>query len=168
LENETMRKLSLLAAVAATTALSGAAQAQPGDVVVTLGPDVIEAMEDLGEREVARQADELRETVSRELSRRGALRGARVELTLVDLKPNRPTFQQTARQPGLDPILSRSIGGAAIEGQVITADGQRLPVRYDWFSANLRDVRGYAVWSDAERAYERLADNLAEGRLVSR
>ena len=39
--------------------------------------------------------------------------GARIELTITDLKPNRPTMQQTAAKPGLDPLRSISIGGAA-------------------------------------------------------
>ena len=60
------------------------------------------------------------------------------------------------------------IGGAAIEGSITTADGQVLPVRYDWYSNSIADVRGYTTWYDADRAYQRLASRLADGRYVSR
>jgi len=67
--------------------------------------------------------------VTRSLARRYALDAATVNLVLTDLKPNRPTFQQMADTPGLDGINSVSIGGATIEGEIITADGRHIPVR---------------------------------------
>lgn len=161
-----MRKLAYLAPLGAVLALAGAARADPAGVTVALGPDLQAQAEKLGEREVREQADRLAEVVTRALDRRDALDGATVNLVLTDLKPNRPTFQQMADTPGLDGINSVSIGGATIEGEIITADGRRIPVRYDWYSFSIRDVRGYSTWQDADRAYARLADNLAEGRYV--
>lgn len=163
-----MRNLAFLAPLAATLAIAGAAQAQPAEVSVSIGPDLQEMAADLGERDVQREADVLAETVRTALARAGALEGARVDLVLVDLKPNHPTFEQMASRPGLDGQRSVSIGGATIEGEVITADGQRLPVRYDWYSTTLADVHGFATWQDAERAFDRLAANLVAGRLVTR
>jgi hypothetical protein len=87
---------------------------------------------------------------------------------LTDLRPNRPTFQQLADRPGLDGHLSRSTGGATIEGRITTADGRTLPVHYDWYSSSLADVRGMNTWSDADRAYRRLAVNIADGLYVRR
>ncbi len=164
-----MRKLSFLAPLAAVLAFSAApAMAEPALISVSLGPDLQEKAEELGAREVQEQADRLAELVGRALAREGDLDGARIELVLTDVRPNRPTFQQMADRPGLDGHLSRSIGGAAIEGQITTADGRTLPVRYDWYSASLADVRGFDTWQDADRAYRRLATNLADGRYVSR
>ena len=164
-----MRKLSFLAPLAAVLAFSAApAMAEPALISVSLGPDLQEKAEELGAREVQEQADRLAELVGRALARDGDLDGARIELVLTDVRPNRPTFQQMADRPGLDGHLSRSIGGAAIEGQITTADGRTLPVRYDWYSASLADVRGFDTWQDADRAYRRLATNLADGRYVSR
>ena len=77
-------------------------------------------------------------------------------------------MQQAIDKPGLSIMDSISIGGATIEGEIITADGQRLPVRYSRFSSSLAEVYGYTTWQDADRAYGRLANNLASGRLVSR
>ncbi|NJC39864.1 hypothetical protein GGQ87_000122 [Brevundimonas alba] len=164
-----MRKLAFLAPLATVLAVVATpALADPASINVTLGPDLQDKVEDLGQRDVNEQADRLAEVVRRALSRSGGLDGARIDLVLTDLKPNRPTFQQLADRPGLDGHRSISIGGATIEGSITTADGQVLPVRYDWYSNNLADVRGYGVWQDADRAYQRLATRLAEGRYVSR
>ena len=164
-----MRKLAFLAPLGAVLAVAaGPALADPATVSVTIGPDLQEKTRDLGERDVREQADRLAEVVRGALARSGDLDGARIDLVLTDLKPNRPTFEQMADRPGLDPHRSISIGGAAIEGRITTADGRVLPVKYDWFSQSLAEVRGFSTWQDADRAYERLASRLADGRYVSR
>jgi hypothetical protein len=160
---------NILSSTAAALLLSaGGASAEPAAVSVTFGPELQQKASALGERELAQQADHLARAVTRTLTQRGALDGARIDLVLTDLKPNRPTVEQVSRRPGLDPIRSISIGGAAIEGRITTADGQVIPVSYDWYTTSLADVRGFSTWSDAERAYRRLASNLAEGRYVVR
>jgi len=171
-----MRRFAFIAPLAVALSVAGLAQAQPDlqpaarapEVVVALGPDVVKEIDTLGQREVLQQVDQLGAAVRRELARSGALEGAEVYLTITDLKPNRPTFQQTIDRPGLSVFDSVSIGGATIEGEIVTADGERLPVRYSRYSSSIRDVIGYAVWQDAGNAYRRLASNLSNGRLVSR
>ena len=164
-----MRKLAAFAPLAAVLAFSAApAMAEPALISVSLGPDLQDKAEELGPREVQEQADRLAELVGRALAREGDLDGARIELVLTDLRPNRPTFQQMSDRPGLDGQRSRSIGGATIEGRITTADGRTLPVQYDWYSSSLADVRGINTWADADRAYRRLAVNLADGRYVTR
>lgn len=164
-----MRKLAFLAPLGAVLAVAaGPAMADPASINVTLGPDLQDKVEDLGERDVRAQADRLAEVVRRTLARSGGLDGARIDLVLTDLRPNRPTFEQMGHRPGLDYHRSISIGGAAIEGSITTADGEVLPVRYDWYSNSLAEVRGFSTWQDADRAYQRLASNLAGGRYVTR
>lgn len=164
-----MRKFAFFAPLAAALAVAAApAMAEPASINVTLGGDLQDKARELGQREVREQADRLAEIVQGVLAREGALDGARIDLVLTDLKPNRPTFQQMADRPGLDGHRSRSIGGAAIEGQITTADGRIVPVRYDWYSASLAEVRGFNTWQDADRAYQRLAVNLADGRYAVR
>ncbi|HYC69237.1 hypothetical protein [Brevundimonas sp.] len=164
-----MRKLAFLAPLTAVLAVAaGPALADPASITVTLGPDLQEKAGDLGEREVRQQADRLADVVRAALARSGRLDGARVELVLTDLKPNHPTFEQMAARPGLDAHRSLSIGGAAIEGSITTAEGQVLPVRYDWYSTSLAEVRGFTTWQDADRAYQRLASRLVDGRDLSR
>jgi hypothetical protein len=162
-----MRRFAFLAPLALVAGLAAPAAAQP-TVNVTIGGDLVDQVETLGQRDVDRQLERLQEVVSRELGRRGALDGAQINLIITDLKPNRPTFQQAADRPGLSVIDSISIGGATVEGEIVTADGQRLPVRYSRYSTSIQDVQGFGTWQDAERAYDRLAANIASGRLVSR
>ncbi|MDI1326620.1 MAG: hypothetical protein PSV23_07450 [Brevundimonas sp.] len=164
-----MTRLACLAPLAAGLALWAApAMADPASINVILGPDVLERADELGEREVQAQASRLSDVVRQTLARRGALDGAEINLTLTDLKPNRPTMQQMADRPGLDGIRSISIGGATITGHVTTADGLIHPVEYDWYSTSIADVRGFGIWQDADRAYSRLANNLAVGRYQTR
>ncbi len=183
-----MRRFAFFAPLAAVLAIAAPATAEPvavtvvpgqvvqaqseraGPVVVSvaLGPDLQDQVETLGQRDVTEQTDRLMQVVARTLSGRRALDGARIDLVLTDLKPNRPTFQQLVDRPGLDGIRSVSIGGATIEGQITTADGTVSPIRFDWYSNSIEDVYGFSTWQDADRAYRRLAVNLAAGRYVTR
>lgn len=164
-----MRKFAFFAPLGAVLALAATpALAQPPTINVTLGADLQARAVELGERDVSEQATRLVGVVQSTLIHRGALEGATIDLVLTDLKPNRPTFQQLVDRPGLDGIRSISIGGATIEGTITTTDGQTVPVKYDWYSSSLADVQGYGTWQDADRAYRRLAVNLADGRYVTR
>jgi hypothetical protein len=157
-----MRKLAFFATLAATLAVAAMAQAQTPTVNVTVGPELQREIEKLGDREVNEQIAGLQAEVAKALAERYP--GATANLVLVDLKPNRPTFEQVRQTPGLDPIRSVSIGGAAIRGEIITADGQARPVEFSYFSPNIRDVWGYSVWRDADRAFERFGDQIERGR----
>ena len=171
-----MRKFAFFAPLAASLAFAAVTQAAPisqapanaPTVTVTIGGDLVKDVAKLGQREVDQQVGDLVLSVEREMARSGALPGAQINLVLTDLKPNRPTFQQAVDRPGLSIIDSRSIGGATIEGEVVTASGERLPVHYSLYSNNLADVFGYSTWEDADRAFDRLATNLSRGQLVSR
>ena len=160
------------AALAGQTTSATPPLASTQNVSVSIGGDVAKDLNELGERDVRQQAEDLARVIERELGRDadtdGRWAGAKVNLVLTDLKPNRPTMQQTIDRPGLSMFHSKSVGGATIEGEVVTADGQRLPVRYERYSTSLADVFGYTTWSDADRAYNGLASNLRRGRLTDR
>ncbi|KAK0341848.1 hypothetical protein LTR94_024709 [Friedmanniomyces endolithicus] len=157
-----MRKLAFLAPLAATLSVAAAAQAHQSVVNVTVGPELQRQMEKLGDREVNEQIAELQSTVAKALEERYP--GATANLILVDLKPNRPTFEQIRQTPGLDPIRSISIGGASIKGEIVTSDGQTKPVDYAYYSPNIRDVWGFSVWRDADIAFDRLGSQIQRGR----
>ena len=160
-----MRPLAFFAPAAAVIALATAAQAQAPNVTVTLGPKLQEQVEDLGPREVRDQADRLAERVREALARRNDLNGTAVNLVLTDLKPNRPTLQQLTDRPGLDRIRSVSVGGAAVKGEIVTADGRSLPFEYDRFNSSLADVYGFTTWWEADRVFDRVARKIAQGDL---
>jgi hypothetical protein len=155
-------RLALLSA-AALALLAGAAQAAPASVSVAIGPELqTRAEKDLGVREVREVADDLRTTVERKLARNPAFDGARVELTLVDVKPNRPTFHQLGAVPGLS-FQSFGVGGASIEGQVVRVDGSSHPVAYHWYETDIRQAPYQWTWHDADWTFQRFASRLANG-----
>jgi len=158
------------AALLASALTASTALAAPAAVSVTIGPELQEKAEKTyGVRDVQRLADELREDVEKALVRSGAHQDARVELVLTDAKPNRPTFKQLTDTPGLS-MESFGIGGAAIEGRVVAADGAVTPVAYRWYETDIRQAYGDCIWSDAERSFDRFAARLArnDARLAQR
>jgi hypothetical protein len=161
-----MRLASLLlgAALAAAPLASASAAIPISDVSVKIGGPLAAKSKEYGARELDWLAAELRSDVQRALSAKGLTGGGgRLELTIVDAKPNRPTFAQMARTPGLS-MESLSIGGARIEGYEVAPDGARRPVSYEWYETRLQDAVGSVTWSDAETAFERFASGYAAGR----
>jgi hypothetical protein len=156
-------------ALAAATALlvSGAAFAAPATVSVTVGPELQKkALKTYGVKDVDRLAANLRADVERELTKTGAYDGARIELVLVDVKPNRPTFKQMGDTPGLS-YQSFGLGGAKIEGQAIAADGTVTPVGYRWYETDIGQTWYQATWSDAEWTFDRFATRLSRGQALA-
>lgn len=155
-------------AAAALIASGSAALAAPSSVSVAIGPDLQKKAEKTyGVVEIQRLADDLRDSVGRELAKTGAYDGARVELTLVDALPNRPTFKQLGDTPGLS-MQSFGIGGAKIEGQAVAPDGSVTPLSYKWYESDIRNSRANWVWSDAEWTFDRFARQLSRGEALAR
>jgi hypothetical protein len=161
-----MRLLAL--AVAAALASATAALAAPASVSVTVAPELQKKFDKTyGQREAAFLTAELRDSVEKSLAKKAAYDDARIELTLVDVKPNRPTFKQLSDTPGLS-FESFSVGGAAIEGRVIAADGTETRLDYKWFETDIRQSYANWVWSDAEWTFDRYARKLARGGELAR
>lgn len=159
-------RAALLMTLAALVAAPAAAQAAPvPDVQVAIGPELQrDAVERYGERDVSQLAASLRRDVQRALGRSGVLRpDDRVELILKDARPNRPTYQQLGATPGLSPAFSYGAGGAAIEGQVIAADGAITPLKYQWYEYDIHRGWTRTTWADAEQAFDFFAARLAKG-----
>lgn len=163
-----MRTIAL--AAAALLASATAALAAPPAVSVAIGPELqAKAEKTYGVRDVQRLADDLRAEVERTLAKSGAHQDARIELVLADAKPNRPTFKQLGDTPGLS-MESFGVGGAAIEGRIVAADGAVTPVGYSWYETDIRNAYGDWIWSDAEISFDRFASKLArnDARLARR
>lgn len=163
-----MRILTL--AVVAALAGAPAALAQtsaPASVHVTVGAELMKkATTTYGVAEVERLAAELQADVSREVGRTGVLSGGKVELVLVDAVPNRPTFKQMGDKPGLS-FQSFGLGGAKIEGQLISVDGQVTPVSYKWYETDIEHAWPKSTWSDAQWTFDRFAGRLARGQSLA-
>ena len=157
--------MRLIALSAAALALSAtAALAAPASVQVSLAPELQKKFDKTyGRREADTLTRDLKASVEKALARTGAYPDARIELTLTDAKPNRPTFKQLSDVPGLS-MESFGIGGATIDGHVIAADGRMTPVSYRWYETDIRHARANWVWSDATWTFDRFARKLARGQ----
>lgn len=150
-------------AILAAAALGIASVAAATPITVGYSEDFAEKLvDDYGEREGARLSDEVIKDVTREFERQG-VDVARVEVTIIDAKPNRPTFEQLSARPGLDAIRSISIGGMDLHGKAFDASGELIAeTQYDWFENDITLARGAGTWTDANRASNRFARRFAE------
>lgn len=135
---------------------------------VQIGAELQDKAEEYGERELDRLSNAFHDAVAEELERAGrfGLEGDAGANTLVlvieDARPNRPTFEQLGRRPGLS-AQSFSIGGAEVSAVLYDPNGVELgQFEYSWRSSNIRDARYRVVWSDAKRTFDRFADQLVD------
>lgn len=118
--------------------------------------------QEYGPREGERLSEEVRDDLEREF-RKAHIDPARVSVTILDAKPNRPTMQQLTDKPGLDMLRSKSIGGMDVKGAAYDASGQLIAeVEYDWYETNINNVIASGVWGDANRASRRFAEKFAK------
>lgn len=118
--------------------------------------------EDYGVREAKVLTDTLISKVQAAFTRQG-VRAERVEVTIHDAKPNRPTMQQLSDTPGLDPMRSISIGGARVTGTAYDANGTAIgTLEYDWYETDLSNVIAATTWSDARWSFDRFARRFAD------
>ncbi len=161
----------LMFAAFAALGLVGSALAEPmstvSSVEVSLSPELkTKAAKEYGVKEVDRLAAELRKDVTKQLESTGVLAGGRVELTLVDVKPNRPTMKQMGDKPGLS-FQSFGVGGARIEGRAISLDGEITPIKYEWYETDIRNAWYQTTWADTERAFDRFARKIGHGAVYA-
>lgn len=133
------------------------------EIAVTYSDDFAEELTDnYGEREGEKLTEDILEDLERAFDKAG-VDPAKVDITIVNAKPNRPTFEQLSNEPGLDSFRSISIGGMKLEGTVYDADGNIVATQeYGWFENNIRDAVGSSTWTDANRASRRFATKLAK------
>ena len=150
---------TIFAAIGSLAILQTAAATE---IAVTYSDDFAEALADnYGEREGEKLTEDILDDLQRAFEKAG-VDPAKVDVEIVNAKPNRPTFEQLASEPGLDAFRSISIGGMELVGTVYDADGNVVATQeYSWFENNIRDVVGSATWTDANRASRRFATKLA-------
>ena len=155
--------VSILALAAAAPVLAAPAP-DVARVQVVIGPELASKTQTLDAREFDYLTRELKRTVEKRLDRSGALvpDGGELYLVIEDATPNRPTMRQMSGRPGLS-YSSFGVGGARISGEYRAPSGATTPVSYSWYETDIRRTPYYGTWTDADRAFERLADKLAKG-----
>lgn len=146
----------------ALMALAAAPFAQATEITVSFSDEMTETLEDdYGLRE----ADYLTKSVVTDINQELAKRGvdvSRIDITIVDAKPTKPTFKQLGDRPGLDYGGSVSRGGMDMNATAYDAGGNVInDLDYDWYAVDIRDA-GPTTWYDAKRASERFARKLAD------
>ena len=155
---KTMKPLFLAVSLVALSQLAGATE-----INVAFSEDFNEALEaELGEREGDVLSSEIIEDLNRAFERVG-VSPTKVNITIINAKPNRPTFEQLADRPGLDALRSISLGGMKLQATAVDgAGGVLTELEYGWFETDIRQSVGKATWSDAKRASHRFARKFAE------
>ena len=160
-----MLRSTLILAMALGLSAPAIAQTR-AEVTVALGASLQAKAADYGARDLQDLRQDLARTVRRALEWKGGgvLRPRTVDLIIEDARPNRPTFAQMGRNTALS-MQSISLGGARISGKVVDRDGVAHPLAIAFYENDLRQEAGAAPWSDAQRAFDLVADGIVSGRL---
>ncbi|HRJ00844.1 MAG TPA: hypothetical protein PKV67_08700 [Hyphomonas sp.] len=150
----------LLVAVLAASALAPAAMA--GEINVSYSPDFAEKLsKEYGEREGTYLSERVKKDLETELAR-GGVDVARIDVTIVDATPSRPTFKQGSDTPGLDMHRSVSLGGMKLKAVAYDAAGNAGEAfEYKWYESDITQA-GITTWHDARRASGRFASRFAK------
>lgn len=133
------------------------------EITVTFSEDfATELQDEYGEREGKILTKRIEKDLLRAFEKEG-VSPERVDVTIVDAKPNRPTFEQMSANLGLDGFRSISLGGMKLEGTAFGADDAVLATQsYKFFESDIRLAIGSGVWTDARRASKGFAKRLAD------
>jgi len=82
-----------------------------------------------GEREIEYLLETMQERITKDFAKRDIQlsdsASTLIRVTINEVKPNRPTFNQLSVEPGLS-FKSIGIGGADVSAEIITAGGKKL------------------------------------------
>jgi len=109
---------------------------------------------DYGSREARILKEELQRSVDRSLKQMGKSKVAFVDLMIEDAKPNKPTFQQLAKNTSLSYAWSYSTGGAKVNAKLFDETGVLIgTVSHEYYSRGLDQITSEYGWADADRAF---------------
>ena len=136
--------------------------AAAAEIAVTYSPEFTEKLEsDFGLREGEYLSNRVERDLNRQLENAG-VDVARIEVTILDARPSRPTLKQGGDTPGLDMLRSVSTGGMELQAIAYDASGTALgDLEYEWFENDIRNA-GLTTWQDASRASDRFARRFVE------
>ena len=155
--------MRIVLAALAVLALAAAAPASALTVEAKISSEFQKKLDkDYGVREAKVLSNYLVSKSEGHFARHG-VQADRVVVTIEDAKPNRPTFYQVSKKPGLDPIRSISIGGAHLTGIAYDASGKEIgTLDYDWYETNLENTVTSTTWTDARWSFDRFARRFAD------
>jgi len=119
-----------------------------------------------GDRDIERLTERLESKLEKKFANKGIevsdTASTVLRITIEDAKPNRPTFNQLSKQPGLS-FQSFANGGAELEADLIAAGGESLgTMSYRYYETDIRYAKFGGTWNDANRAFSRFASKAAK------
>jgi len=100
------------------------------------------------------------ESIRQEIAEQSNPAIARVVVNVIDVTPNRPTFNQLGSNPSLS-YESFSRGGAVITGSSYDANGNLLrQTSYDYTTTDIWEAQRAWVWQDTDYAIYRFVNRL--------
>jgi len=119
-----------------------------------------------GDRDIERLTERLESRLEQKFAKKGIetsdTASTVLRITIEDAKPNRPTFNQLSKQPGLS-FQSFANGGAELEAELIAAGGKSLgTMSYRYYENDIRFANTGGTWTDANRAFRRFASKAAK------
>ncbi|PKP80110.1 MAG: hypothetical protein CVT79_16655 [Alphaproteobacteria bacterium HGW-Alphaproteobacteria-18] len=142
--------------------MAAAPVAAATEIAVSYSPEFTEKLQDdYGMKEGEVLAGRIERDLTRQLARAG-VDVAKIDVTILDARPSRPTFKQAGDKPGLDMMRSVSVGGMKLKAVAFDASGAPAgELEYDWYENDIRNA-GLTTWHDAGRASDRFARKFAK------
>lgn len=120
-----------------------------------------------GDREIKYLLEEMQEELIEDFTKRGLTFSdtapTLLRVTINEVKPNRPTFNQLSEDVSLS-FKSFGIGGADVSAEFVSAGGTVVgTAEYDYFSNfNDRSIQASGIWTDTNRAFSRFSKKLSK------
>lgn len=142
--------------------MAAAPVAAAAEIAVGYSPEFTEKLqEDYGVKEGELLSGRVQRDLERELEKAG-VDVAKVDVTILDAAPSRPTFKQAGDKPGLDMMRSVSLGGMKLKAVAYDISGTPAgELEYDWYEHDIGQA-GLTTWHDAGRASNRFARKFAK------
>jgi len=156
---------AVCAAGAAALLLARGLSAAPLAVIgIDFAPAVNVKWAEYGEAEAATLRRAIRAAVARENECNAVPAGVGLNVTVEALAPTRLTRKQLGDNPSLDVLRSKSLGGAALKGEVLDAQQHVLTtVSYRYFAPAITvGSPSRDPWADARLAIDGFAGKLAD------
>ena len=143
---------------------AGLPAAELGVTGIDFAPAVNAKWPEYGEAEAATLRRAIRAAVARESECNAVLAGVGLNVTVEALAPTRLTRKQLGDNPSLDVLRSKSLGGAALKGEVLDAQQHVLTtVSYRYFAPAITvGSPSRDPWADARLAIDGFAGKLAD------
>ncbi len=118
-----------------------------------------------GERDLSKLVSRLEKRLAKQLEKRGVTIDPESEnvlrVTLDDVRPTHPTFNQMSRNSSLS-MRSVARGGASFVANLIANNGEEQgDISYAWYENDICNSAG-TTWSDTNRAIDRFAKKTAK------